>query len=207
MTKTFDSLASADVISKTEKALTEHGFLPETVATGAEALTRIKELIPAGASVMNGSSRTLDEIGFLEYLKGDKHNWNNLHKIILEEKDPDKQSLLRKQSVLSDYYLGSVHALSETGELVIASNSGSQLSHLAFTSPNIILIIGAQKITSTLDEALKRLNEYVFPLEDERMKSVGMGGSFISKLLILNREPSFMGRKVYIILVNEKLGF
>ena len=207
MTKIFDSLASADVISKTEKALTEKGFLPETVATGAEALARIKELIPVGVSVMNGSSRTLDEIGFVQYLKEGEHNWNNLHKIILEEKDPEKQSMLRKQSALSDYYLGSVHALTENGELVIASNSGSQLPHLVFTSPNIILVVGTQKITSNLDEALKRLNEYVLPLEDARMKSVGMGGSFISKLLILNREPSFMGRKVHIILVKEKLGF
>jgi hypothetical protein len=207
MIKTFDSLASIDVVNKTIEALTKNGFLPEVVETGAEALAKIKEIIPAGASVMNGSSRTLDEIGFIEYFKGDKHNWNNLHKIILEEKDSQKQSLLRKQSALSDYYLGSVHALAKTGELVIASNSGSQLPHLAFTSPNIILVVGTQKITSDLDEALKRLNEYVLPLEnDNLMKKMGRE-SFISKLLILNREPSFMERKVHIILVNEKLGF
>ncbi|MCX6751326.1 MAG: lactate utilization protein [Candidatus Nomurabacteria bacterium] len=207
MEKTFDSLASVDTVNKTIESLTKNGFLPEVVATGVDALAKIKELIPASASVMNGSSRTLDEIGFVEYLKNGEHKWNNLHKVILEEKDPAKQLSLRKQSVLSDYYLGSVHSLTENGELVIASNSGSQLPHLAFTSPNIILVIGTQKITSTVDEAIKRLNEYVFPLEDARMKSVGMSGSFISKLLILNREPSFMGRKVHIVLVNEKLGF
>lgn len=207
MTKTFNVLAAKEVIEKTEKSLTEHGFLPEFVETGADALARIKELVPKGASIMNGSSRTLEEIGFIDYLKGGTHGWDNLHKNILEEKDPDKQAILRKHSVLSDYFVNSVHAISETGELVIASNSGSQLPHLTFTSGNIILVVGVQKITATLDEALTRLNEYVFPLEDARMKSVGMGGSFISKLLILNREPSFMGRKVHIILVNEKLGF
>jgi len=207
MKKTFNSLASKDIINKTTKALIEKGFLAETVNTSLEALIRIKELIPAQTSVMNGSSRTLEEIGFVTYLKEGKHNWNNLHKMILEEKEEDKQALLRKQSILSDYYLGSVHALTQNGELVIASNSGSQLPHLDFTSPNIILVVGTQKITENLDEALKRLNEYVFPLEDARMKSVGMGGSFISKLLILNREPSFMGRKFHIILVNEKIGF
>ena len=207
MTKTFDSLASADVVNKTIESLTKNGFLAETVATGIEALSRIKGLIPDNASVMNGSSRTLEEIGFIEYFKNGKHNWNNFHKVILAENNPGKQSLLRKQSVLSDYYLGSVHSLTENGELVIASNSGSQLPHLAFTSSNIILVVGTQKITSNLDEALKRLNEYVFPLEDARMKSVGMGGSFISKILILNKEQVFMGRKFHIILVNEKLGF
>jgi L-lactate utilization protein LutB len=205
--KAFNELASQDIINKTEKALTECGFLPEFVKTKAEALERIKAFIPAGASVMNGSSRTLEEIGFVEYLKEGKHGWNNLHEKILSEKDPEKQAILRKQSVLSDYYLGSAHAIAETGELVIASNSGSQLPHLVFTSPNIILVVGAQKITENLDEALRRLREYVLPLEDTRMKQVGMGGSFISKTLILHREQTFMGRKFHIIFVNEKLGF
>ena len=207
MTQTFDSLASKEAIERTKKALTERGYLPEFVASSAEALRRIKELIPAGASVMNGSSRTLEEIGFIEYLKGDTHGWNNLHKNVLDEKDPEKQALLRKQSVLSDFYLGSAHAVAETGELVIASNTGSQLPHLVFTSPNIILVVGAQKITVTLDEAIARLKEYVFPLEDARIKNTGGSGSFISKLLIINREPAFIGRKFHIILVNEKLGF
>ena len=203
----YDTLATVDSINKTTKALTEEGFLPESVASGVEALSRIKELIPAGASVMNGSSRTLDEIGFVKYLKEETHGWNNLHEAILAEKDPAKQMALRKQSVLSDFYLGSAHAIAETGEIVIASNSGSQLPHLAFTSPNIILVVGAQKITSDVDTAISRLKEYVFPLEDARMKEAGMGGSFISKVLILNREQAFMGRKVHILFVNEKLGF
>ena len=203
----YDTLASKNSIDKTMKALTERGFLPELAASRAEALARIKELIPANAGVMNGSSRTLEEIGFVEYLKEGAHGWNNLHEAILAEKDPAKQTTLRKQSVLSDFYLGSAHAIAETGEVVTASNSGSQLPHLVFTSPNIILVVGAQKITPDLDTAIARIKEYVLPLEDQRMKEAGMGGSFISKLLINNREPLFMGRKVHIILVNEKLGF
>ncbi|TAK05549.1 lactate utilization protein [Patescibacteria group bacterium] len=204
---TYDTLATTDVISATMKALTERGFLPEVVPTGAEALARIKEIIPAGASVMNGSSRTLSEVGFVDYLKEGAHGWNNLHEGIVAEKDPAKQQQLRRQATLSEYFLVSVHALAQTGELVIASNSGSQLPHLAFTSPHLILVVGAQKITPDLGTALQRLNEYVLPLEDVRMKEVGMGGSFISKILILNREQAFMGRKVHVLIVNEKLGF
>jgi hypothetical protein len=207
MTKTFDVLVSKEVIEQTEASLTEKGFLPIFVETGAEALAKIKELIPAGVSVMNGSSRTLEEIGFVDYLKGGTHGWDNLHQNILEEKDLEKQTILRKHSVLSDYFINSAHALTQNGELVIASASGSQLPHLVFTSKNIILVIGVQKITATLDEALVRLNDYVFPLENARMKEVGMGGSNLSKILILKNEPAFMGRKVHIILVNEKLGF
>lgn len=202
-----DTLTTNDSVQKTMTALTKLGYLPEFVASGVQALSRIKELIPAKASVMDGSSRTLEEIGFVQYLKDGKHGWNNLHETVLAEKDPVKQSILRKQSVLSDFYLGSAHAIAETGEIVIASNSGSQLPHLVFTSQNIILIVGTQKITPTLDTALTRLSEYVFPLEDARMKEAGMGGSFISKLLILKKEQPFLRRKFHIIFVDEKLGF
>ncbi|MBI4175550.1 lactate utilization protein [Candidatus Berkelbacteria bacterium] len=203
----YTKLAPPKVLKTTMKALSERGLLPELVPTRADVLARIKALIPAGASVMNGSSRTLEEIGFIDYLKLGQHGWNNLHAEIVAEKDPDKQALLRKQSVLSDFYLGSVHAVAETGELVIASNSGSQLPQVVFTSANLILVVGAQKITPNLDAALARVKEYVLPLEDARMKEVGMGGSFISKLVIFNREPSFSGRKVHLLFVNERLGF
>ncbi len=203
----YDQLATEESIKKVTAALTENGFEPMVVKTKEEALKKIKELIPAGVSVMNGTSRTLEEIGFKEYLKSEEHGWNNLHAAIVAEKDPIKQSKLRKESSISDYYLGSVHALTETGEMVIASNTGSQLPHLVFTSPNIILVIGTQKITPTISDAFKRLEDHVIPLEDERMKQVYGVGTMHSKTLILHKESPMMKRKVYVVLVKENLGF
>ena len=203
----YETLANAETVKKTIDALMSRGIEAAAVNNRAEALEKVKTLIPKGASVMNGSSRTLEEIGFVDYLKSGNSGWKNLHEEILAEKDPMKQAILRKQAVLSDYYLGSAHAVAETGQLVIASNSGSQLPHLVFTSPNLILVVGTQKIMPTLDVALERVRRYVLPLEDKRMKDAGMGGSAISKLLIFEREPTFMGRKVHVIFVNEKLGF
>lgn len=204
---TYDTLASSEAVEIASKALAEHGFKPERLATKEAALKRIIELIPAGASVMNGSSTTLKQIGYIELLKSGKHPWNDLHREILAEQNPEKQGALRRESVLSNYYLGSVHAVSQTGELVIASNTGSQLPHLAFTSPNSILVVSTMKITQDLPSALERLREHVFPLEDQRMKDEGMGGSAISKILILQREQAFLGRNVHILFVDEKLGF
>ena len=203
----YESLATTGIIAKTITALKARGIEGVFVNNRAEALEKAKSLIPQGASVMNGSSRTLEEIGFVEYLKGGPHGWKNLHEEIFAEKDPVKQAVLRKQAVLSDFYLGSVHAAAETGELVIASNSGSQLPHIVFTSPNLIFVVGTQKITPDLDSALKRVREYVLPLEDAHMKSLGAPGSAISKLVIFEREPTFLKRKVIVIFVNEKLGF
>jgi len=203
----YETLANMEAVQKAMKALAERGITTTVVNNRMEALEKVKSFIPKGASVMNGSSRTLEEIGFVDYLKSGNHGWKNLHEEILAEKDPAKQALLRKQAVLSDYYLGSVHAVAETGQLVIASNSGSQLPHVVFTSPNLVFVVGVQKLAPNLDAALERVRKYVLPLEDKRMKDVGMGGSAISKLLIFEREPVFMGRKVQVIFVNEKLGF
>lgn len=207
MTTTFKTLASQESINKTIQELTANGFQAEVVENRAEALERIKALIPQGASIHNGGSTTLQEIGYIDYLKSETHGWNNLHANILAEADPEKQSKLRRESAFSDYYLGSVHALSETGEMVIASNTGSQLPHLVFTSPNIILVVGTQKITPTLVEAIRRLEEYVIPLEDKRAMSAYKSHTMNTKTLILHKENPMMGRKVKIILVKERLGF
>lgn len=192
---------------KTEQALTANGFLPEVIATKEAVLDRIKELIPEGASVMNGSSVTLNQVGFVEYLKAGQHGWNNLHATVLAETDPVKQAELRKHAVVSDYYLGSAHAITESGQIVIASNSGSQLPHLAFTSPNIILVVSTKKITPDLTSALDRIDTHIVPLEDVRMKEVYGFGTLHAKTLILHKENPALGRKVHVIFVEEDLGF
>src|SRR5258708_22431039 len=192
----YSKLADDSTLKKTVQALGERGIEAHVAGTKSEALEKIKSFIPQGASVMNGASRTLEEIGFLEYLKSGAHGWNNLHAAIVAEKDPAKQGELRRQAVLSDYYLGSVHALAETGESVVASASGSQLPHIVGTSPNLIFVVGTQKIVPTLSDALARVKEYVFPLEDQRMKSVGYPGSVLAKEIIFHREFAMMGRKV-----------
>src|SRR3989344_4739999 len=171
----YETLANMEAVQKAMKALAERGITTTVVNNRMEALEKVKSFIPKGASVMNGSSRTLEEICFVDYLKSGNHGWKNLHEEVLAEKDPAKQAALRKQAVLSDYYLGSVHAVAETGQLVIASNSGSQLPHIVFTSPNLVFVVGTQKLAPNLDLALSRVREYALPLEDKRMKDVDMG--------------------------------
>lgn len=203
----YEALPAYDAVERTVAALKERGVDAVIANDRAEALSKLKELIPPGASLNTGTSRTLEEIGFVEYLKGGAHGWNNLKDAIVAEQDPAAQADLRKHAVVSDYYAGSVHAIAESGEMVVASASGSQLPHLVFTSKHLVLVAGTQKITPTLDAALSRLKEYVFPLEDARMKSTGAAGSIIAKILIMAHEPAFMGRTVKLILVNEKVGF
>lgn len=203
----YTTIPSSEIVQKTADSLKANNFEPIIVTTKEEALAKIKELIPAGASVMNGASTTLEQIGYIEYLKSGQHGWDNLHEKILNEKDPAMQSLLRRQMVVSDFYLGSAHAVSQTGELVFGSNTGSQLPGLAFTASNLILVVGTHKITPTLGDALARLNGYVTEREDERLVKVHGVHTIHAKTLILHKENPSMGRKVRIILVSEVLGF
>jgi len=203
----YATLASPASLQKITAALHDHGMEALVVDNSAAALAKIKELIPPGASVMNGASRTLEQIGYIDYLKAGDHGWNNLHEGILAEKDPSAQAQLRRQALLSDYYLGSVHALAETGEFIIASNTGSQLPHIVYSSPNLIFVVGTHKIVPTLAAAFKRLEEYVVPLEDQRMQETRGVGTQLSKIVIFKRENQRMGRRVRLLLVKEKLGF
>ncbi len=203
----YTKLASDEVIEKTAKGLEGRRFKSMVVGSGKEALAAIQGLIPEGASVMNGSSVTLEEIGFVEYLKSGSHKWNNLHAGVLAENDQAKRADLRRRSVLSDYYLGSVHAITEDGEMVIASNTGSQQPHLVYTSPNLILVVGAQKIVPTLPAAFERLEKHVIPLEDEHMKKLYGSGTMHNKTVILHGESPMMKRSATVIIVKEELGF
>lgn len=203
----YQALSSPEIVKKTSENLTQKGYATFIVNSDIEAMAKIKELIPAGSSVINGASVTLEQIGFVDYLKSASHGWNNLHQGVLDENDPAKQSLLRKQATISDYYLGSVHALLESGEFLIASNTASQLPSIVYNSNHLIFVVGAQKIVPTLTAGFSRLESYVFPKEDEHMKAKYGMGTQLNKILIFKGESSFLGRKVAFILVNQELGF
>jgi hypothetical protein len=204
----FDIPASAERIRLTIDALKARGINAELVATPADALARLRSLIPAGASLSTGASLTLKEIGFEQLLVSGAHSWKNLKAEFLAEKDPAAQARLRKQSTLADYYLGSVHAVAETGEVVVASMTGSQLAPYAYAAGNVIWVVGAQKITGSLEEAIRRVREYVLPHEDTRQRenTGGKMGSMIGKMLLFEREVPFLRRTVTMIIVGQVVG-
>jgi len=204
----YGTLPTSEQIQKTLESVNARGIHAELVQTKEAALERVKALIPPGCVVMTGASVTLQQIGLEEILISGDHPWRNFKADLLAEKDPVKQSAMRRQGTLAEFYLGSVNALAEAGELVFASGSGSQLPAYAYTSRNVIWVVGAQKITPTLEEALRRVREYVLPLEDQRQKSLGnQAGSRINRILIIEGEPAYLRRNLTLVLVNQVLGF
>jgi L-lactate utilization protein LutC len=205
----YKTLPTPDRVRKTIDAIRTRGVTVMLAETKEAALTQVKTLIPAGASVMTGSSITLEQIGFETLLISGKHPWQNFKAKVIAEQDYVKKTALRKQATLVNYFLGSVNAIAETGEIVIASATGSQLSAYAYSCSNIIWVAGTHKITPTVETAIRRIRDYVLPLEDQHMKQLfgKDASSFIGKLLILEREAPYLHRSVNLILVNEVLGF
>jgi L-lactate utilization protein LutB len=204
----FSLPATKEQVEATMEAVKARGIDAQLVTTKGEALARLQALIPAGATVSTGASLTLKEIGFENLLISGSHPWKNLKAAIVAEKDPARQTMLRRQSVLADYFLGSAHAVARTGELVFASMTGSQLAPYAYAATNVIWVVGVQKLVPTLAEAIQRAREYVLPHEDARMRagSGGKMGSLVGKMLIFEREVPFLNRKLTLLLVGEKVG-
>ena len=200
----WNTIASDDTIERTTEALRQRNFQVLVVGDKTEALDKLKELIPVGASVMTGSSTTLDQIGFTDYLISRKHPYHNLKSDILAEKDRQKQSELRRQSILADYYLGSVQAIAETGQVVNCDATGTRTGPYAYGPHKVIWVASVNKITQDLEQALRRMWEHCVPLEDQRMKSLGYPGTTVTRILIYEKaDPN----RITLILVKEKLGF
>lgn len=205
----FDIMAPDAAIESTVEAVRRRNIRVVVLGSKAQALSRLKEMIPGGASVSTGYSRTLKEIGFEDLLKSGDHPWRNFKAEIAAETDRSRQMAVRRQSMLADYYVGSVSAIAASGELVFGSQSGSQLAPYAYSASNSIWVAGAQKITPDLESAVERVRRYLVPVLDNDMKerTAGKMGVFIGKLLIFEREDAGnVDRTVTLLLVREKVG-
>jgi LUD domain len=111
---------------------------------------------------------------------------------------------MRKLGAAPDYIVGNAHAITDDGEIIVGSGSGSQLGAYAYAGSNVTLVVGHQKLVRDLDQGLRRVREYSLPREYLRMQDAGYPGSLLAKTLILHYEPS--GR-ISVILVPETLGF
>jgi phenylalanyl-tRNA synthetase alpha subunit len=201
----WDRIPDQTTIEKTIAGLRERNFNPVLVADREEALEKLKQMIPSGAEVMTGSSITLEEIGFINLLIGGRHPWRNWKDRIFAEKGPEKQMDMRRASTTAGYFIGSVQAVAETGEVVGVDASGSRQGGYVYGARNVIWVVGANKIVPDLDGAFQRLREHIVPLEDARMKKTGAPGTFVGKMVVYEREGQ--PQRISTILVKEKLGF
>lgn len=203
-TTSFAEPATAPRLERAAAALAAHGFTVEILNDAAAARVRIKDLIPAGASVFTGASETLRLAGIEEDINaGGRYDAIRARGQAMN-RATQLAEIWRLMST-PDVIMGSVHAVTETGSLVIASASGSQLPGYAGGSLRAIWVVGAQKVVPDLSSALRRVEEHCLPLESDRAMNVYGKPSAINRLLILNAEPQ-PGRGI-VLLLREAIGY
>ncbi|HCM28447.1 MAG: hypothetical protein A2Z99_09145 [Treponema sp. GWB1_62_6] len=195
-------------IEKAAAALNANGFETVIAKDAAEAAGKALALVPEGAEAFTMASVTLDQIGVSKEIN-DSGRFDAVRgKLYAMDKEKQGREM-RKYGAAPDVALGSVHAVTEKGSLVIASLTGSQLPAYAYGSGTVIFVVGAQKIVADLDEAFKRIETYTLPLESARArKAYGLPdsfNSFPSKMLVLNRE--IQPGRIKVVLVEESIGF
>ncbi|QZP39643.1 lactate utilization protein [Halobaculum magnesiiphilum] len=202
---TLDDTPDEETVDETVRQLRSNGFEVVVVDSADKALETLQSHIPAGASVMNGHSTTLEEVGFAEYLSEGDHEWESLADEIWGIDDDERRQDARRESQTADYFLGSVNAIAESGELVAADRSGSRIGAYPFAAGNVVIVSGINKIVPTLGDALDRLESVAYPLENERAKEAYGVESAIAKQLIFRQELE-EGRTT-VVLVREQLGY
>jgi hypothetical protein len=201
---TFTDPAPAPSLRRAAAALTANGFGVELLDDAAAARTRVNELIPPGASVFTGASETLRRSG----IEADINDSGRYDAVRRRGQALDRATQLGELWRLMctpDVVVGSVAALTETGSLVVASASGSQLPAYVNGAVRAIWIVGAQKVVPDLNTALRRVEEHCLPLETARAQQAYGQPSAVNRLLVLNAEPH-PGRAT-VLLLREAIGF
>ncbi len=202
----FAMLATESVINTTIDSLRKNNLSAVVVDTKEEAIKIATTLIPEGAEVMTTSSKTLEKLG-LDKLFNDSGKYNSI-KSQLKKLSREKDGLqMQKLGAAPEYVVGSVHAVTKDGKVIIASGSGSQLPSYSYGALNVVWIVSTKKIVKDVEEGLNRIYQHVLPLEDARMKKVygPESGSSPRKILIINSELN--QKRINIIFVKENLGF
>ena len=196
--------ASAESIQRTIEALAARNVEAFLVDSREAALAKIQELVPEGSEVFVNTSETLETIGYTDYMHGND-SYVNLHDQMTAQPDPAAQREFRRKTTAADYFVGSVQAIAETGEIVIASSSGSQIGAYSYGARRVILVAGTQKICPSLAEAEARTRGWTLELHDRWLEGRGVAPTPIGKYLVMEHEP-VVGR-ISLVLVTESLGW
>lgn len=203
----FAKLATDEQIERTVSALEANNIHTLIAEDGADAKRLFFELVPEGAEVFLGASVTLETLGIRDEIdKSGKYDALRPKMFAMDRATQGRE--IRKLVGAPDYAAGSVHAVTEkteNGHVLIASNTGSQLGPYASGAGKVIWVVGAQKIVKDLNEGLRRIEEYSYPLEEVHMQELYKMSTGVNKVLIINRE--IRPNRVAMIIVKEELGF
>ena len=201
--KPWDQLADIQTVKHYIQALKTNGIDAKLVEV-KKVKEKVLSFIPKGAEVMTNTSVTLTDLG-IDVAINQSGNYNAIRDKLYAMDRKTQGQERNKLGAAPQFSLGSVHAVTQDGKVLIASNSGSQLPQYAYGAGKVIWVVGTQKIVKDTDEGIKRIYEYCLPLESQRAQKAYGVTSGVSKLLIINKEK--VPGRITLIFVNKKLGF
>ena len=204
LTRRWGTRADDLRVKRTMAALEANGITVFRAPDAAAAKRIVLELIPDDSPVHQGASQTLDVLGITQEIEKSGRYAPLRPRIWSMDRETEADEI-RRVGAAPDVMLGSVHAVTETGSLLAASMSGSQLGPYVSGAGRVILVVGTQKIVRDIEEGLLRINEYAYRLEDARAQAAYGIRSAVNKIVVINREIT-PGR-ITVVLVNEALGF
>src|SRR5207244_9041388 len=185
ISRRFGTVADEASVKRTVAALEANGITVLRAPDAAAAKRIVLDLIPDGSEVSHGASQTLDVVGIADEI--DKSGrYDSLRPRIWSMDRKTQADEIRRLGAAPDVMLGSVHAVTETGSLLAASMSGSQLGPYVSGAGRVILVVGPQKIVADLEEGLHRIDEYAYPVEDARAQEAYGIRSAVNKVLVVN---------------------
>ncbi|MFQ3557034.1 LUD domain-containing protein [Streptomyces gramineus] len=200
----FTDPASGERLGAAADALAAHGFAVEILDDAAAARSRVRELIPEGASVLTAASETLRLSGIDDDVNTGGRYRAVRPRVLAMDRTTDADEI-RRPAACPDVIVGSVAAVTETGSLVVASGSGSRLPGYAGGAGRAIWVVGAQKLVPDLDTALRRVHEHCLPLETARTLRAYGRPSAVNRLLVLNGEH--VAGRGSVLLLREAIGY
>jgi len=199
----FTTLPDEHTLATTVVALEEHGFGVEVVDDLDAARQAVLARIPHGASVMTNTSMTLTETGLADAIN-DGGPYDSARNKMAQLDFATQLRQMKEIGGQPDYALGSVHAVTRDGTLVIASASGSQLASYAWGAANVIFVVGTQKLVPSVDAARERIYQHSLVLEDARAVAAYGQHSFVGKILEIHQE---LPGRIHVVLVRQPTGF
>jgi acyl-CoA hydrolase len=199
----FTTLPDEQELQATVVALEEHGFSVEVVDDLNAAREAVLARIPPGSSVMTNTSATLAETGIADAIN-DGGAYDSARNKMLALDFASQAQQMKGIGGQPDYALGSVHAITRDGTLVIASASGSQLASYAWGAANVIFVAGAHKLVPTLEAAHQRIYQHSLKLEDARAIAAYGQHSFVGKVMEIHQE---LPGRIHIVLIRQQVGF
>ena len=196
------------------KNIEKRGFEGCYCATRTEAVKKALSYVKPGMQVSFGGSMTLAESEMMDALKA-RTDITLLDRNAVQT--PEEIQEIYHKALSCDCYFMSTNAITLDGELVNTDGTGNRVAALIYGPKEVVVIVGMNKVSATVEEAQSRVKNIASPPNCIRLNKntpcalTGkchdcFGDDCICSSTVITRRSAIKGR-IKLILVGEELGY